>query len=397
MSHPPPGSIAIVGASLAGLRAAEELRRRGFRGRLCMVGEEDHFPPYDRPPMSKEVLSHQWELEQARLRLFEPVDATMRLGRRAVGLDRSARQIHLDDGSSVDYEGLVIATGTSVRRLRCAGSELADIQYFRSAADCAQLRERLRGRPRVAVIGAGFIGSEIAAVCRGHGLEVTVVDLAPTPMSEQTGEAMAEYLMEQHRRNGVTLRLGVGVAAIEGTTSAECVRLADGSTVDADVVIVGVGVTPQTEWLAGSGLVIDNGVVCDQHCVPVGSDDTVAAGDVARWLNPTYGALMRVEHWTNAVEQAEYAAGVLLNGATGPGYRSVPYFWSDQYDMHLQAAGITGTETVLVEGSMADRKFVMISRDHGRDVGVIAVNWPARFQRYRRQLTDQLAVAAGQP
>jgi 3-phenylpropionate/trans-cinnamate dioxygenase ferredoxin reductase component len=389
------GPIVVVGCSIAGLRAAEELRRLGFADQLTVIGAEAHFPPFDRPPLSKEVLSAKWELEQARLRLFEELNATMILGRQAVGLDIVTQSVELDDGQPVGYEGLVIATGASVRRIRCPGSDLAGIHYFRTAEDCTRIRQRLASGPRVVVIGGGFIGSEVAAVCRGHGLQVTVVDLVGLPMAEQLGEPLARYVIDQHRDHGVALRLGVGVAAFTGTDRVRQVLLSDGTAVDADVVVVGVGVAPETTWLAGAGLMLDNGVVCDANCVTIGAANIVAAGDVARWFNPTYGTTMRVEHWTNAVEQAEYAAGALL-GAPGcrDGYSSVPYFWSDQYDMHLQVAGVTGSDEVIAEGSLAERKFIMISRESGRDVGVLGVNWPARFQRYRRQLTEQLAVIA---
>jgi NADPH-dependent 2,4-dienoyl-CoA reductase/sulfur reductase-like enzyme len=204
------------------------------------------------------------------------------------------------------------------------------------------------------------------------------------------GETVARYLLAQHERHGVTVRPGVSVAAIEGDGRAEAVRLAEGTAIPADVIVVGVGVAPETGWLEGSGLRLADGVVCDEHCRAVGGDHSiVAAGDVARWRNPRYGSLMRVEHWTNAVEQAEYAAGTLVHGADGrPGYAPVPYFWSDQYDMHLQFAGASGTETVLAEGAIEDGQFIMLNRAGGRDVGVVAVNWPARFGRHRRRLAQ---------
>jgi 3-phenylpropionate/trans-cinnamate dioxygenase ferredoxin reductase component len=384
--------VVVVGASLAGVRGAEELRRAGYDGALTLIGDEIHFPPIDRPPLSKEVLSSKWTLEEARLRLFEELRAELRLGEPATGLDLARRIVTLHSGQSVAFDGLMIATGASVRRLPCPGADLTGVIYLRDAEHCTQLQASLARGPRVVVIGAGFIGSEIAAVCRGLGLAVTMIDAASLPLQAQVGARMATYLMDQHRSHGVDLRLGVGITAVEGREKVERVLLADGSTVAADVVVAGIGVVPATQWLAGSGLTIDNGVQCDEHCRAVGAENVVAAGDVARWLNPAYGRSMRVEHWTNAVEQAEYAARALL-GKTGAGYRSIPYFWSDQYDMHLQFAGIAGDTNTIVEGSLDDRKFVIESRTDAETVGVLAVNSVARFQRHRRTLTQARTAA----
>jgi 3-phenylpropionate/trans-cinnamate dioxygenase ferredoxin reductase subunit len=417
MAPSPVRRVVVVGTSLAGLRGSEQLRRAGYRGALHLVGREPHFPPYDRPPLSKEVLSGERALEAARLRIFEELDAAVLPGRAAVGLDVRRGEVRLDDGAALGYDGLLIATGAAVRTIGCDGADLPGVQYFRTAEDCARLSALLVPGARLAVVGAGFIGSEIAATARQRGVAVTLIDSADLPMAAQIGEVTARYLIAQHERHGVTVRLGTGVAAIEGTARAEAVRLADGTSVPADLVVVGVGVVPETAWLEGAGLLLANGVVCDEHCraiipgpAPAGPGiaavsaapgdeavpNVVAAGDVACWRNPRYGALMRVEHWTNAVEQAEYAAGILLHGPDGrAGYASVPYFWSDQYDMHLQFAGTRGTETVLAEGSPEDRQFIMLNRADGRDVGVIAVNWPARFGRHRRGLAARDLPGAG--
>jgi 3-phenylpropionate/trans-cinnamate dioxygenase ferredoxin reductase subunit len=393
VSGPPidtPSRVAVVGVSLAGVRAAEELRRRGFRGELTMIGQEPHFPPYDRPPLSKEVLGGTWQLERARLRLFEELEAEMRLGRCAVGLDLVSNEVRLDDDHAVGFDALVIATGARARRLGCQGSDLAGIHHFREAEDCTNLIAQLRSSSRVVIIGGSFIGSEVASVCRGIGAEVTIVDALPLPMSQQVGADMASYLIAGHERNGVRLRLGVAVAAVEGHTTVEGVELADGSLIPCDTVIVGIGVTPATNWLDGSGLAIGNGVICDEHCLALGARHVAAAGDVANWLNPLYDRPMRVEHWTNAIEQAEYAARALLGDRSGPGYTSLPYFWSDLHKLHLQFAGVTGEETELVDGAIEDDRFVMMLRSGGEDVGVVAVNWPAQFQRRRRALLQQL-------
>jgi NADPH-dependent 2,4-dienoyl-CoA reductase/sulfur reductase-like enzyme len=382
--------IAVVGVSLAGLRGAEELRRRGFRGELTLIGAESHFPPYDRPPLSKEVLGGAWQAEEARLRLFEETSAELRLGRTAVALDLRANTVRLDDGDLVEFDGALLATGARVRQLVCPGAELGGVHYFRDIEDCARVQQAVRAGCRTVVIGGGFIGSEVAAVCRGLGAEVTIVDALALPMSQQVGTLMAEYLMARHERSGIELRLAAGVTAIEGAERAEGVRLSDGSLLPCDVVVVGIGVTPATNWLDGSGLVLDDGVVCDEHCLAVGAPHVAAAGDIANWLNPLYGRTMRVEHWTNAVEQAEYAAGALLGNRAEQGYSSLPYFWSDQHDLHVQFAGLPGEEWGVVDGSVEDDRFAMVCRAGGADVGVIAVNWPAQFQRRRRALQQQL-------
>lgn len=383
--------IVIVGVSLAGLRGAEELRRAGFSGDLTLIGREPHFPPIDRPPLSKEVLSGRWSPDEARLRSFQNLDATLRLGEIATALDLANRTVRLASGDAVPFDGLMITTGANVRKLRCPGADLAGVTYFRDLEDCQHLQRRLAMRPRILIVGAGFIGSEVAAVCAGMGLPVCLIDAAPLPLADHLGPSVAKFLLEQHRRSGVDVRLGVGIEAIVGRNEVEAVRLSDGNTLATDVVVVGIGVNAATSWLEGSGLAIEKGVQCDEHCRALGAHDIVAAGDVALWRNPRYDRLMRVEHWTNAVEQAEYAARALL-GRVGTGYRAVPYFWSNQYDLHLQFAGLTSETSQVVEGSFEDRKFVVEYSARGKAVGVLAINSVARFQRLRRALSQDVTT-----
>jgi NADPH-dependent 2,4-dienoyl-CoA reductase/sulfur reductase-like enzyme len=385
--------IVVVGASLAGVRAAEQLRRDGFDGSLTVLGAEPHLP-YDRPPLSKQVLAGSWDESKSRLRVDPAVADSLRLGVRAADLDVAAHHVILDNGETLPYDGLVLATGATPRLI--PGVEMAGVHVLRSLDDCLALRAELEKGPRVVVIGAGFIGSEVAASCRARRLDTTVVEALDLPLLRVLGPQIGELCAAVHRDNGTALRLGVGVAGLEGGRRIQRVRLADGTAVEADVVVVGIGVAPVTDWLEGSGLVLDNGVVCDAWCraegVPDGS--VVAAGDIARWFHPGFGELMRVEHWTNAAEQGAYAARSLLGlvDETEP-FAPVPYFWSDQYDVKIQFVGRSDAtdEVTLEEGSFEDRRFVVSYRRGDRLVGALSMNMPARIMAWRSRIAEETA------
>ena len=364
-----------------------------------MLGAERR-PPYDRPPLSKQFLAGAWEADRVALRVDEAVVADLRLGVRATGLDLVTREITVDGGDRhaterLPFDALLVATGARPRVL--PGTDGLDgVFTLRTFDDCVALREALAGRPRVAVIGAGFIGSEVAATCRGLGLDVTVIEALDLPLVRVLGTAMGEVCAAVHRDHGTGLRLGVGVQAVEGADRAERVRLADGSAVEADVVVVGIGVAPVTDWLDGSELAVADGVVCDRHCRA--APGVYAAGDVARWENPLFGEAMRIEHWTNAVEMGTYAAGRMLQDADGGGsedggFAPVPYFWSDQYDRKIQFVGhVSGAGApVVVEGSVEDRRFVAAYGRDGRLVAALSMNMPHRIMAYRAM------IAAGTP
>jgi NADPH-dependent 2,4-dienoyl-CoA reductase/sulfur reductase-like enzyme len=385
--------IVVVGASLAGLRAAEELRRLGYDGRLTLVGDEPHAP-YDRPPLSKEVLAGTWEHDKIILTVQAPggidgLDVDWRLGVRATGLDPAARTVTLADGLALGYDGLVIATGATPRML--PGGDFAGIHTLRTLDDCLAIREALDANPRrVVVVGAGFIGSEVAATCRGRGLDVTVVEALPVPLERAVGLEIGALTAEIHREQGVDVRLGVGVDRFEGDDRVERVHLADGTHVDADVVVVGVGVRPMTDWLEGSGLALEDGVVCD--ATGLAAPGIVAAGDVARWPSTRFGRSVRVEHWDNAIAMGDHAAARLLaelgdRGAADPPpvYDPVPWFWSDQYDRKIQLAGLAAgaDEMQVIDGSLAERRFAAIYRGGDRIVGVLAMNRPRLVVTYR--------------
>ena len=379
-----PRAVAIVGASLAGLNAAEALRREGFDGPVTLIGAETHLP-YDRPPLSKQVLAGDWEPERAALTDPEEIEEDgieARLGVRATALDLDARELTLHTGETVEFDGLVIATGARCRTM--PGTEgIGGVHVLRSLDDCLALRADFEAMPqRVVVVGAGFIGAEVAATARGRGLDVTMVEALPTPLSRVLGDEMGEVCAEVHRDHGVDLRTAVGVERISGDGRVERVTLSDGSTIDADVVVLGIGVIPNTEWLDGSGLEVDDGVVCDASCLA--ADRVTAAGDVARWPNELFGETMRVEHWDNAAQQGAHAARRLLDAAVGP-FTPVPWFWSDQYDRKIQLAGrVRGDDEVrVVTGSVDERRFAAIYGRAGRIVGVLGFNRPRHVMRYR--------------
>lgn len=388
--------IVVVGASLAGLRAVEALRREGYDGRLSLVGDEPHAP-YDRPPLSKQVLRGEWGTERIDLRRGDGLDELsldLHLGVRATALDADARTVELSSGERLDYDGLVIATGARARRLPL-GEGLAGMHVLRSLDDALALRDALAAKPRVCVIGAGFIGLEVAASCRALGLEVSAVETLPLPLSNKLGEPMGRAIAELHRAEGVDLRCGVAVSAIEGDGRVERVVLEDGTVLSADLVVVGVGVQPNVEWLQGSGVELDDGVVCDERCATA-LPDVVAAGDVARWPNALFGETMRVEHWTHAVEMANAAAARLLQGHDGvEPFAPVPYFWSDQYDVKIQFAGRARPDDELrvIEGGPDARKLVALYGRAGEVTGVLAWNRPPKLIAYRRQIAQGLAWA----
>ena len=365
---------------MAGLRVAQALRREGHDGTLTIVSEEPHWPPYDRPPLSKQVLVGSLEPEQVRLRVPDGLDADVRTRVRAVALDVASRTVVVDDGERLPYGGLVVATGATPRRIP-GTDDLAGVHVLRTIDDSLALRADLEQARRVVVVGAGFIGCEVASSCRALGLDVTIVDLLPLPLAP-LGARAGEIVRDLHQANGVDLRLGTGVAGFAGDGRVTDVCLIDGTTVEADVVVVGIGVVPDTAWLDGSGLELADGVVCDHACLARGGDGRIAAvGDVARWDHPRYGS-SRIEHWTNAGEQATHAAKALVHGPDAAGsFDPVPYFWSDQFGTKLQFVGTCGDddEFQIVEGSVDDGRWVAAYGRDGTTVAALSVGWPARL------------------
>ncbi len=400
---PPEGTVVVVGASLAGLRAAEEVRHLGHTGPVVIIGDEVHAP-YDRPPLSKQLLAGTWDVLRVHHHAPDRLDTLgldFRLGSRVTGLDVAGRSVVTEDGSELGYDGLVIATGARARTLPGTAGHPA-VRTLRTLDDCLGLRSDLEAAgagARVVVIGAGFIGAEVASTCHGLGCAVTVVETLATPLARVVGEEMGEACAGLHRDAGVHLRLGVGVVSIDGggapgSGQPTTVRLDDGSSVDADVVVVGIGVDPAVDWLAGSDLVLDDGVRCDERLFA--ADRVVAAGDVARWHHPVLDADIRLEHWTNAAEGGPVAARNLLagSGAAEP-YAPVPFFWSDQYGAKIQVLGrpAPGDEVVVVDGSVEDRRLVALYRRGDRLAAALAISRPRQLMGYRPLLAAGASFA----
>lgn len=383
--------ITIVGASLAGTRTAQALRTMGHASTITLIGAEAELP-YDRPPLSKKLLTGEWTqdvVDGNRLTTqdeLDSLDVEVRLGIAAISLDTGAKSVGLADGSTVTYDKLVIATGASARPSPWAPD--SGVYQLRTLADSRAIADRLRlGEPLV-VVGGGFIGTEIAAAAVSHGCAVTVVDPVPEPMERLVGPEIAKFLVDLHRRNGVETRFGVGVADIRGEAGDLTVHLDDGSHLNAATAVVGIGSIPSTDWLAGSGLKIDNGVVTDGFLRATGVEDVYAVGDVARWPHPLRGVEVRAEHWTNAGDQARYVATALTQGVEA-GYAPSDYVWSDQYDWKVNAIGwrdSAGSSVIVGDIAETGRAAVINADASGAVCGVVTVNWVRALNQARRLL-----------
>ncbi|MCG0284222.1 NAD(P)/FAD-dependent oxidoreductase [Streptomyces sp. PSAA01] len=386
-----PGNVVVVGASVAGLTAAVTLRTLGYDGRLTLIGDEPHTP-YNRPPLSKQILAGTWEPDRIKLRTDEELsdlDARLLFGRSAIGLDTAARRVVLEGGDSVSYDALVIATGVTPNSLPGA-HHLAGVHLLRTLDDALALRADLRHKPdvKVAVVGAGFLGSEAAAAARRMRLDVTMIDPRPVPMRRQFGDRIAGLVGRLHTKNGVSMRCGTGVRRFfESGGRVTGLELTDGTLLDADVVVVAIGAAPAIGWLAGSGLELGNGVECDPTCRA--APGVYAAGDVASWHNDHFGCRMRLEHRLNATEQAQAVARNVLG--EGQPFAPVPYFWTDQYDAHIQAYGIFpgDAELAVLHGELEGGHFVVAYGHRGVVVGVLGWNSPCELRKLRQLVVDR--------
>jgi 3-phenylpropionate/trans-cinnamate dioxygenase ferredoxin reductase subunit len=366
-------TLAIVGASLAGAKAAEAARDAGFDGRIVLVGDEPGSP-YERPPLSKAVLRGEKDPDTARVHpdgFYAERDIEL-VNDRADTLDPTARTIVLASGETIGFDTAVLATGAAPRRLDVPGADLAGVHYLRTIDDSKRLRDAIRAATRVVVIGAGWIGSEVAASARQMGAEVVLVDPAPVPLQRVLGDDIGAVFARLHTDNGVHLRLGTGVTELRGTKTVEAVVLGDGRVEAADVVVVGVGVTPRTELAEAAGLAVDNGILVDEH-LATAVPGIYAAGDVANAFHPHYGKRVRVEHWANAPNQGTTA------GRNAAGHRDVysrlPYFFSDQYDLGMEYVGHgDGTDEVVVRGDLDAREFIAFWHRDGIVTAAMNVN-----------------------
>lgn len=384
-------SIVVVGASLGGHFAVENLRRAKFAGTITLVGEEPHLP-YDRPPLSKEFLRGEWERDRLKLarKSYEELDVELRLGVRATGLDREAGEISLSEGEPLSYDGLIIATGARPRVLPGLESR-ANVHYLRGLDDAARLRDSIKKGDRVVLIGAGFIGLEIAASCRAMGAEAAVVEAQDGPCARALPASLGRFLTRIHEERGVRLIYGASIEEIEGDD--ECIKaiqLGSGERLAVDQLVVGIGVQPNIEWLEGSGLALENGILTSPG-LRAGEPSIFAIGDVANFESALFGERMRVEHWTTTVEQARHAVKNLLEGADHP-FEKAPFFWSDQYEFKLQGAGRARLEDRLevVSGSIEAGDFLALFEREGRLVGAYGVNRPAELVRARMAIERRM-------
>ena len=371
-------TLLIIGASLAGAKAAEGARSAGYDGRIVLVGDEQERP-YERPPLSKDVLRGEAPPESTRVHdegFYDEHDIELFLGRTVEALDLGGQQVRLNGGETLTFTTAVLATGAEPRRLPLPGADLGGVHYLRTRADSLRLGLALGDGRRVAVIGAGWIGSEVAASARTMGSEVVLIDPEPLPLRRVLGDQVGETFRALHAEHGVDLRLGTGVTELRGDGVVDGVVLSDGRVEPADVVVVGVGVAPRVDLASAAGLKVDNGVVVDEH-LETSAPGVYAAGDVASAWHPHYQSHLRVEHWANALNQG-LAAGANAAGER-TAYTRLPYFFSDQYDLGMEYVGASDPgDAVVVQGSLLDREFVAFwHRDGVVTAAMHANTWDA--------------------
>lgn len=381
--------VVVVGASLAGVHAIEGLRARGYEHEVTLVGAERHLP-YTRPPLSKGSLAGTSDYESLGLRPREWYDdqgVRLLLGSPAASLDARAKQLVTRDGTNIGFDGLVVATGSTARTVTPPGAA-AQVRTLRTIDDSLRLREDLLPGQHLAVIGAGFVGLEIASTARQLGLDVTIIEMEPAPLTRVLGEAVGSWFRRLHERNGVSVRCGSRLQAVEQTRDGTTLVFEHGRPVHADHVLAGVGARPAVEWLEGSGIDTGDGVACRPD-LRTSAPDIVAAGDVARWHHPLFDEEMRVEHWTNAVEQGRHAAGTLLGDRAA--FAGVPYFWTDQFDVKARFVGRAHPGDDLIIEREDETSLVALFGRAGVLRGALCVGSPRLLARYREAIAQRTA------
>jgi NADPH-dependent 2,4-dienoyl-CoA reductase/sulfur reductase-like enzyme len=377
--------VVIVGGGLAAARTAEQLRKSGYSGPVTIVSDEQH-PPYDRPPLSKEMLQDSAKgVADVALKpdeFYTDNDITVRLGTAAAKLDTAARTVTLADGTELGYDNLVIATGLVPKRIP-SFPDLAGIRVLRSFGEAVALREHAGSARRAVIIGAGFIGCEVAASLRKLGVDVVLVEPQPAPLAGVLGTQIGDLVARLHRAEGVDVRTGLGVAEVRGQGRVDGVVLTDGTEIETDLVVVGIGSRPATDWLDGSGIALDNGVLCDE-VGRTSAPHVWALGDVASWRDAA-GHQVRVEHWSNVADQARVMVPVLL-GQDPPSLTVVPYFWSDQYDVKIQCLGEPEADDVVHLVEDDGRKFLAYYERYGVLVGVVGGGMPGKVMKARAKI-----------
>ena len=388
--------IVVIGAGQAGGWAARTLRDEGFDGSVVVIGEEP-YPPYERPPLSKDVLLGKEPAESSYLwpeGTFDALGIELRTGVEATAIDRETATVALSDGSSIAYGKLLIATGGRVRKLPIAGAELDGVHYLRGIDDSAAIRAELGDGARLVVIGGGWIGLEVAAAARMLGAEVTVVEALDMLCARALAPDMAAFLLEVHRGRGVDVRLGATIDALTGEGRVDGARLSGGETLAATAVVIGIGIVPNVELAEAAGLAVDNGVVVDALC-RTSDPDIFAAGDVTNHPNDLLGRSLRLESWENAQNQGIAAAKAMLGGETP--YCEIPWFWSDQYDVNIQLVGLPADfEETVTRGERADGSFVEFYMKGGRIDGAASVNNPRDIRFAKRLMQAEKVVDPAQ-
>jgi 3-phenylpropionate/trans-cinnamate dioxygenase ferredoxin reductase subunit len=385
--------VVIAGAGHAAGQAVASLRQNGFTGEIVLVGDEPYLP-YQRPPLSKKYLAGELPAERLYIKpasFYEEAEVELHLDTPVTAIDRDAKSLSTATGEEIAYDKLLLALGSRVRQLQVEGLELRNVHYLRNITDVDGIREKMESGQRMVVVGAGYIGLEVAAVARQAGLEVTVIEMADRVMSRVVSAEISDFYQIEHTNQGVRFRLSTGVTALNGKKRVKSVTPSEGEDVPADVVVIGVGILPNTELATDAGLDVDNGIVVDDHC-RTSDPDIYAVGDCTRHPNAIYGRQLRLESVHNAVEQAKTAAANICGKDIS--YSQVPWFWSDQYDLKLQIVGLSeGYDDVVIRGNPAERSFSCLYLRDGRLIAVDAINAPRDFVQSKQLIANQVEVA----